>query len=162
MGDFTPTEIGENNTGYEEVLWRHGVGEISDNGEKFTNFCALNSLVIGGSIFLHKTIHKVTWVSSGNSTENPIDDICINKKFRRSLQDVCVRRGVDVLVSGHHLVITRVKLKLKKKKKMKKKMKKKKKKMKKKKKKKKKNNNNNNNKSTRTDFKISSKFFKNK
>ena len=39
--------------------------------------------------------------------------MCINNEFRRSLQDVRVRRGADV-TSDHHLVITRVKLKLKK------------------------------------------------
>ena len=39
--------------------------------------------------------------------------MCINNEFRRSLQDVRVRRGAD-LTSDHHLVITRVKLKLKK------------------------------------------------
>jgi len=68
-------------------MGRPGLGEMSDNGEKFTDFCALNGLVIGGSIFPHKRIHKVTWVSPDNSTaENKINHICINKKFRRSLQ----------------------------------------------------------------------------
>ena len=95
MGDFN-TKIGEDNTGYEEVMGRHGLGEMSDNGERFTDFCALNSLVIGGSIFPHKRIHKVTWVPPDNSMENQIDHICINKKFRRSLQDVHMRRGADI------------------------------------------------------------------
>ena len=112
MGDFN-AKIGEDNTDYEEVMGRHGLGVMSDNVERFTDFCALNGLVIGGSIFPHNRIHKVTWVSPDNSTENQIDHICINKKFRRSLQDVRVRRGADV-ASDHHLVITRVKLKLKK------------------------------------------------
>lgn len=46
-------------------------------------------------------------------TENQIDHLCISKKFRRSLQDVRVRRGADV-ASDHHLVVARLKLKLKK------------------------------------------------
>ena len=104
MGDLN-AKIGEDNTGYEEVMGRHGLGEMSDNGERFTDFCALNGLVIGGSIFPHKRIHKVAWVSPDNSTENQINHICINKKFRRSLQDVRARRGADV-ASDHHLVIT--------------------------------------------------------
>ena len=57
-------------------------------------------------------MYKVTWVSPDNSTDNQVNHICINKKFRRSLQDVQVRRGADV-ASDHHLVITRNKLKLK-------------------------------------------------
>ena len=63
-----------------------GLGEMSgNNGGRFTDVCALNGLVIGSSIFPHKRIHKVTWVSPGNSTENQKDRIYINKKFRRSL-----------------------------------------------------------------------------
>ena len=50
MGDFN-TKIKEDNTGYEEVMGRQGLGEMSDNGERLTDLCALNGLVIGGSIF---------------------------------------------------------------------------------------------------------------
>ena len=39
------------------------------------------------------------------------DHIYINRKFRRSLQDVRVRRGADV-ASDHHLLVSHVKLKL--------------------------------------------------
>lgn len=44
-------------------------------------------------------------------TENQIDHVCIGKKFRRSLEDVRVRRGADV-ASDHHLLGARMKLKL--------------------------------------------------
>ncbi len=112
MGDFN-AKIGEDNTGYEEAMGRHGLGELSENGERFIDFCALNRLVIGGRIFPHRRIHKATWVSPDHTTENQIDHICISKKFRRSLQDVRVRRGADV-ASDHHLLTLRIKLKLKK------------------------------------------------
>ena len=74
--------------------------------------CALNQLVIGGSIFPHKRIHKVTWIFPNHVTENQIDRICISRKFRRSWQDVRVMRGADVS-SDHHLLMTTVKLRLK-------------------------------------------------
>ena len=48
---------------------RHGLGEMSDNGKRFTDFCALNGLVTGDYNFPHK-IHKVTWVSPDNSAES--------------------------------------------------------------------------------------------
>ena len=60
MGNFD-AKIGEDNIGYEEVMGRHGLGEMSDNGEMFTDFCTLNGFVIRGSIFPHKRKHKVTW-----------------------------------------------------------------------------------------------------
>ena len=111
IGDLN-AKIGDDNTGYEEVMGREGLGEMSDNGERFVDLCAANSLVIGGSIFPHRKIHKVTWLSPDLHTGNQIDHICISKKFRRSLQDVRVRRGADV-ASDHHLLVARVKLKLK-------------------------------------------------
>ena len=112
MGDFN-AKVGEVNIGYEEVMGTHGLGEMSENGEKLMDICALNKLVIGGSIFPHKRIHKATWVSPDHTTENQIDHFCISKKFRRSLQDVRVKRGADV-ASDHHLLTARLKLKLKK------------------------------------------------
>lgn len=83
------------NDGYEAAMGKHGVGEMNENGEMFAETCANNSLVIGGSVFSHKTIHKTTWVSPDHVTENQIDHICICKKFRRSMEDVRVRRGAD-------------------------------------------------------------------
>ena len=111
MGDIN-AKIGPDNTGYEHIMGTHALGEMNDNGERFVDLCALSNLVIGGSIFPHKRIHKNTWVSPDGVTENQIDHICINKKFRRSLQDVRVRRGADV-ASDHHLVVAKLKLKLK-------------------------------------------------
>ena len=112
MGDFN-AKIGKDNTGYEEVMGKHGLGEINENGERFADTCALNKIIIGGSIFPHKRIHKATWVSPDHVTENQIDHICIGKTFRRSLQDVRVKRGADA-ASDHHLLVAILKLKLKK------------------------------------------------
>ena len=62
-GDFND-KIGSDNRGYE-IMGQHGLGEMNDNGERFTDLCALNNLVIGGSVFQHKRIHKAVWVSPG-------------------------------------------------------------------------------------------------
>lgn len=110
MGDFN-AKIGSNNQGYEEIIGKQGLGEMNENGERFANLCATTNLVIGGSFFQHKRIHKATWVSPDLMTENQIAHLCIRKKFRRSLEDVRVRRGADV-ASDHHLLGARIKLKL--------------------------------------------------
>nr|KAG5708984.1 hypothetical protein BaRGS_004623 [Batillaria attramentaria] len=86
MGDFN-AKIGSDNTGYEDTMEPHGLGQMNENGERFADFCALNQLVIGGSIFPHKRIHKATWRSPDHVTENQIDHICISRKFRRSWRD---------------------------------------------------------------------------
>ena len=86
---------------------------MNENSERFADMCALNQLVIGGSIFPNKRVHKATWRSPDHLTENQIDHICIKQKFRRSCKDVRVMRGADV-ASDHHLVVTQIRLRLKK------------------------------------------------
>ena len=111
MEDFN-AKIGMDNTGYEDIMGTHGLGQMNENSERFADLCALNQLVIGGSIFPRKRIHKATWISPNHVTENQIDHICIRRKFRKSWQDVRVMRGADVS-SDHHLLMTTVGLRLK-------------------------------------------------
>ncbi|VDP26305.1 unnamed protein product [Schistosoma margrebowiei] len=112
MGDLN-AKVGIDNTGYEDIMGQHGLDERNENEERFANLCVFNKLVIGGTIFQHKRIHKATWISPDHTTENQIDHIYINKKFRRTMEDVRTRRGDDI-ASDHHLVVANLKLKLKK------------------------------------------------
>ena len=112
MGDLNG-KIGSDNSGYEEVMGREGLGIINENGEMLADLFAFNNMIIGGSVFPHRRIHKATWVSPDHRTENQIDHICIGRKFRISMQDVRVQRGADA-ASDHHLVLARMKMKLKK------------------------------------------------
>ncbi|VDP82700.1 unnamed protein product [Schistosoma curassoni] len=111
MGDFN-AKVGTDNTGYEDIMGRHGLGERNENGERFANLCASNKLVIGGTIFPHKRIYETTWTSPNHTTQNQIDHICINKKFRRAMEDLRTKRGADI-ASDHHLLVAKMKLKLK-------------------------------------------------
>ncbi|VDP30300.1 unnamed protein product [Schistosoma curassoni] len=106
MGDLS-AKVGMDNTGYEDNMGRHGLGETKM--ERFANLCAFNILVIGGTI----SPHKATWISPDHTTENRIDHICINKKFRRTMEDMRTRRGTYIY-SDHQLVVAKMKLKLKK------------------------------------------------
>ncbi|RUS76707.1 hypothetical protein EGW08_015534 [Elysia chlorotica] len=123
MGDIN-AKVGMENAGKELIMGKQGVGTRNENGELFVEFCSFNDLAIGGTIFPHKTIHKVTWTSPDLSiyrcavpspdgrTQNQIDHITIGRKWRRSLQDVRAKRGADA-ASDHQLVIAVLKLKLK-------------------------------------------------
>jgi len=111
-GDLN-ARIGADNTGHEKVMGRHGEGEMNNNGERFVNFCEENRMVIGGSVFQHKKIHKLTWTSPDGRTQTQIDHIAINTKWRRSMRDVRVKRHADA-GSDHNLLIAEVALKLKK------------------------------------------------
>ncbi|VDP23102.1 unnamed protein product [Schistosoma margrebowiei] len=90
-------KVGIDNTGYEDIMGRHRMRERNENGERFP----------------HKRIHKDTWISPDHTTENQTDHICINKKFRRTMENVRTRRGADI-ASDHHIVVANLKLKLKK------------------------------------------------
>ncbi|VDP59626.1 unnamed protein product [Schistosoma mattheei] len=83
--DHSDVNVGMDNTGYEDIKGRHGLGERKENGERFANLCAFNKLVIGGTIFPHKCIRKTTWTSPDHTTQN---HICINKEFRGTMEDV--------------------------------------------------------------------------
>jgi hypothetical protein len=62
MGDLN-AKIGADNTDYEDIMGTHGLRQMNENGEPFADLCALNQLMIGGSLFPHKCIHNVIWKS---------------------------------------------------------------------------------------------------
>ncbi|VDO61454.1 unnamed protein product [Schistosoma margrebowiei] len=112
MGDLSPKD-GMDNTGYEGIMGRHGLGEKNENSERYAILCAFNKLVNGDTIFLHKHIHKTIWTSPEHITQNQIDQICISKKFRMTMEDLRTKRLADI-ASNHHLLVVKMKLKLKK------------------------------------------------
>jgi hypothetical protein len=110
MGDLN-AKVGSSNDGYQQTMGNQGCGSMNDNGQRLANFCSENSLVIGGTLFPHKEIHKLTWESPNRRDKNQIDHLMINRMWRGSLQDVRVKRGADV-GSDHHLVTAKIKIKL--------------------------------------------------
>ena len=91
----------------------HGLGSINENGEIFADlsFCVSNDLIIGGTIFRHRPRHKATWRSPDARTENQIDHVTIDRRWRSRLQNVRAKTGADV-GSDHHLAVAQLKLKL--------------------------------------------------
>ena len=59
MGDMN-AKVGDDNLGVERTMGRHGCGTINNNGERLVDFCADNSMVIGGTLFPRRTTHKLT------------------------------------------------------------------------------------------------------
>ena len=109
-GDLN-AKVGNTNSSTEDAIGRHGCGTINDNGERLVEFCLSNRCIIGGNIFPHRDIHKLSWRSPDGNTVNQIDDVIVNKKWQRSLLDVKVHRGPDI-GSDHHLLIAKIRLKL--------------------------------------------------
>ncbi|XP_068204654.1 craniofacial development protein 2-like [Palaemon carinicauda] len=112
IGDFN-SNVRRNNQGIENVMGVEDLGEgVNENGAHFISFCSANNLVIGGSLFQHKDIHKYTWISPRGNYKNRIDHIGINKEIRRTQRNVRSYTVADI-DSNHQLLIATLKLKQK-------------------------------------------------
>lgn len=98
MGDFN-AQVGMDYAGSASAMGKHGLGRLTENGELLIE-TTTNKLVIEGTLFPHRRVHKVTWVSPDQITENQIDHTMISCKWRSSLLDVRNKIGSD-----HHMVI---------------------------------------------------------
>ena len=57
------------NVDYENVMGKHGLSNMNEDGKLVANLCS-NDLVIRGTLFPQKSIHKVIWISPDHNTQN--------------------------------------------------------------------------------------------
>jgi hypothetical protein len=106
LGDSN-AKVGKEKSNYRYAE-KNGLHEKRNgNGYKLVQFAAATDMIIGGTIFTHKNIHKVTWRSPDGDTVNQIDHILIQKKHSFCLKDVRCKRGVNV-DSDHYLVMAEI------------------------------------------------------
>ena len=113
LGDWN-AKIGKGNdvAAFRDSAGNHSLHDTcSDNGLRLLSWATQHGLVVGGTIFPHREIHKGTWLSPDTRTVNQIDHILIRRRFRTSLLDVRNRRGAECN-SDHYLVHAKVKIKL--------------------------------------------------
>lgn len=89
MGNLK-AKVGHDNSDFEKVIGKHGVRIMSSSGERLVKTCAINNMVIVGTLFKHHDIHKLTWNSPNGTDENQIDHWMINSMLKRSLEDVTI------------------------------------------------------------------------
>ena len=113
LGDFN-ARVGTDTNTWHTVIGPHGVGNVNENGQRLLDFCATNSLLISNTWFRHKPLHQCTWYRNGDRS-NPghmIDYVLIGAKFRSSILDTRVYRGVQH-ISDHELVVSTLRFKIK-------------------------------------------------
>ena len=81
IGDLN-ARVGEDNTGRERAMGTQGFGCANNNGERLSDLCVESRLVIGGTLFMHRDIHKTTWRSPDQRMVSQIDHVIINQKIK--------------------------------------------------------------------------------
>ena len=112
MGDMN-AKVGREIEAFAGAIGPHSLHtDSNDNGTRLASLAIQNNLVIGGTLFPHKDVHKGTWDSPDGHTVNQIDHIMVRQKFRTALFDTRTFRGADC-DSDHRMVVGRIKVKLK-------------------------------------------------
>ena len=82
-------------------------------GQRLTEFCQENALVIANTLFQQHKRRLATWTSPDGQYRNQIDYILCSQRWRSSIQSAKRRPGADC-GSDHELLISKFRLKLKK------------------------------------------------
>ena len=108
VGDWNAKESQE----IPGVTDKFGLGRQTETGERLTEFCQENTLVMANTLFQQHKRRPYTWTSLDDQYQNQIDFIC-SQRWRSSIQSAKTRPGADC-GSDHELLIVRFRLKLKK------------------------------------------------
>ena len=95
------------------VTGTFGLGVQNEAGQKLTEFCQENAMVIADILYQQHKRRLYTWTSPGGQRRNQIDYILCSQRWRSSIQAAKTRQGADC-GSDHELLITKFRLKLKK------------------------------------------------
>ena len=95
------------------VTGKFGLGVQNEAGQRLTEFCQDNALVIANTLFQQHMRRLYTWTAPGGRHRKQIDYILCSQRWRSSIQSAKTRPGADS-DSDHELLITKYRLKLKK------------------------------------------------
>ena len=95
------------------VMGKFGFVVQNEAGQRLTEFCQENTLVIANTLFQQHKRWLYTWMSPDGQYQNQIDYILCSQRWRSSIQATKTRPGADC-GSDHELLIAEFRLKLKK------------------------------------------------
>ena len=90
--------------GSQETSGKFGLGVRKEAGQRLTEFCQENALVIANTLFQQHKRRLYTWTSPDDKHQNQIDYILCSQRWRSSIQSAKTRLGVDC-GSDHELLI---------------------------------------------------------
>ena len=95
------------------VIGKFGLGVQNEAGQRPTEFCQENALVIANTLLQQHKRRLYTWTSPDGQYRNQIDYNLCSQRWRSSIQSTKTRPGADC-GSDHKLFIAKFRLKLKK------------------------------------------------
>ena len=110
MGDWN-AKVGSREI--PEVTGKLGLGVQNEAGQRLTEFCQENALVIANTLFQQHKRRLYTWTSQDGQHQYQINYIVCSQWWRSSVQSAKTRPGADC-GSDHELLIAKFRLKLKK------------------------------------------------
>ena len=105
------TKVGSQET--PGVTGKFGLGVQNEAGQRLSEFCQENALVIANTLFQQHKRRLYPWTSPDGKQQNQIDYILCSQRWSSSIQSVKTRMGAECS-SDHELLISKFRLKLKK------------------------------------------------
>ena len=89
------------------VTGKFGLGVQNEAGQRLTEFCQENTLVIANTLFQQHKRRLYTWTSTNGQNRNETDYILCSQRWRSSIQSAKTRLGADC-GSDHELLIAKL------------------------------------------------------
>ena len=89
MGDWN-AEVGSQET--PGVTGKFGLAVQNEAGQRLTEFCQENSLVIANTLFQQHKRRLFTWTSPDHQYQNQIDYILCSQRWRSSIQSTTTKK----------------------------------------------------------------------
>ena len=96
MGDLNARVGSDKHHIWPEVVGKHGYGQCNGRGDMLLQFCAINNLVIGNTLFKNRDCRKITWRTPDNRIGAQIDYIMVGQSLRTKLMNCRVYNSLDV------------------------------------------------------------------
>ena len=95
-----------------EVTGKFGRGVQNKTGQRLTEFCRENTLIIANTLFRQHKRRLYTWTSADGQYETQVDYIFCSQRWKSCIQSAKTRLGADC-GSDHDLLTAKFRLKLK-------------------------------------------------
>ena len=93
IGDWTAK------VGSQEITGKFGLGVQNEAGQRLTEFCQENALVIANTLFQQHKTTLYTWTSPDGQHQSQINHSLCSQRWRSSIQSAKIRLGADWLRS---------------------------------------------------------------